>query len=697
MRCAQSDGYTLVVCEKPDAARRVSEALSGGTAKRASLRGVTYFTFRHASEEFVVCSAQGHVFGVSDPFDERTVYPVYDVEWYRSDLFEKGKSGGERIDVIRKLSEGAKTFVNACDYDVEGETIGFNILRYACGGKEKGALRAKFSTLTREELVEAFRTAEPDAAQGLARAGRTRHVIDFVWGVNLSRALSQAALLSGHRYRTVSIGRVQGPTLSFLVEREREIRAFVPVPFWKVEGAFEKEGMRFVAGYSEEKVKTREEAQRVHDECAGKDGTVESMKRSVVHVPPYPPFNVGDLQKEAFRCFGFSPSRTLQVAERLYLSALISYPRTDSQKLPPSLGLGKIVRDLARQASYSKEADEILRGSMRPAQGPKTDSAHPAIHPTGEAPRRPLEQSEAKLYDLVVRRFLSTFAPPARREITSAMIRVQGHAFRLAGGRTLFPGWMKYYWRYRAAKDVDVPRLEEGDRVTTVDVRVGEKFTEKPARYTQGSLLERMERERIGTKATRAEVISTLLTRGYATGEFLEVTDLGLSVMEILEKHAPSIVTTALTRAIEERLEAIEEGSDDGRGLFRETVDAISKQLLALGADEGSVGGEIGEAVAKTTAAAYLLGSCPVCKTGNLRMITSRKTKKRFVGCTNYSNGCRASAPLPQRGRIRKAAKPCAACSWPVIYVLKGRRPWRLCVNPRCPTKGGVRDEMPAV
>ena len=242
-------GYTLVICEKPDAARRVSDALSGGTATTEQFEGTTVFRLIRKGAAYVGCAAQGHVYGVSDPSEERAVYPVFDVEWYPSNLLdESSASAARRISAVRKLSAGASRYVNACDFDVEGETIGFNLLRYACGGKEGEALRAKFSTLTEEDLVESFDDLKPQEGQGLARAGRARHAVDFVWGVHLSRALSQSALSSGHRYRTVSIGRVLGPTLGFLVEREREIREIVPVPHWKVTGTFDKEGKKFAAG-----------------------------------------------------------------------------------------------------------------------------------------------------------------------------------------------------------------------------------------------------------------------------------------------------------------------------------------------------------------------------------------------------------------------------------------------------------------
>jgi len=684
-----NNGYTLVICEKPDAARRVSDALSGGESRSEQVEGTTVFRFNRKGEEFVVCAAQGHLYGVSDPAGERTVYPVFDVEWYSSDLVdEDSTSAARRISAVRRLASGASKFVNACDFDAEGETIGYNLLRYACGGKEKSALRATFSTLTEEDLVRAFDDLKPPVGQGLARAGRARHTIDFIWGVNLSRALSQSALGFGHRYRTVSVGRVQGPTLGFLVEREREIRKFVPVPYWKASGTFERNGMKLTAGYARDRIETKRSADKIKEESVGREAVAAAVRKSTVKVGPPVPFNIGDLQKEAYRVFGYTPSRTLEIAERLYLGALISYPRTGSQRLPPSINYRGIIQGLSRIPEYSAHAANLLKEEPKPVQGAKSDAAHPAIHPTGEEPRRLLEASELAVFDLVVRRFLAAFGPSARRELAEATLAVGEHEFRLTGGRTVFAGWMKYYGRYSGYRDVEVPRVSEGDRFRVVGVALEEKFEQRPPRYNQSSLLEKMEREGIGTKATRADIIATLVGRGYVSGENMEVTDLGLSVVETMAEYAPSIISTELTREIEGELEAVEGGSWGEAELLRETVRSIVGQLAELSANEEVVGREIDSALTASVAKSFVLGKCPVCKTGDLRIIRSKATRKRFVGCSNFSSGCRTSAPLPQKGTLRTASKPCERCSWPVVYVVGGRRPWRLCINPNCPGKG---------
>jgi DNA topoisomerase-1 len=690
-----SDGYSLVICEKPDAAKRVSEALAERGVSTFSVRGVPVFSLERKGERVIVCSAQGHLYEVSDPLAERSVYPVFDVEWFQHDQVDKKAAMvGRRVAAIRILAKNAERFVNACDYDTEGETIGFNAIRYGCDAMGRPMFRVKFSTLTKEELVEAFENAQSYDGHALARAGRARHVVDFVWGVNLSRMLSLSAAIAGRGYRTVSIGRVQGPTLGFVVDREIEIRAYVPKPYWAVRGLFEKDGQKLVAGYSKDRIYRRADAEGIRRECSGREAMVDRMTRTVSSDFPPAPFNTGDLQKEAYRHFALSPNRTLQTAERLYLSALISYPRTNSQKLPPSINYRRILQGLGRLKEYSVSVGELLRGELRPVQGTQEDSAHPAIYPTGEKPGRAMEVTESRLYDLIVRRFMAVFAPAARRETVTVVLSVNGHLFKLGGRSTSAEGWLRFYGKYAEARDVRIPALKEGERLRLLAIEYDERLEPHPPRFNQSSLLEKMEKESIGTKATRAEIISTLMAREYMSGDNLTASDLGFAVVETMRQHAPSILSAGLTRAVEERLERIENGTEDEKILLRETIQTISDQLVVLSANEEVIGRDLNTAASATDAPQMVLGACPVCKTGKLRVIRSKKTRKRFVGCTNYNEGCRASAPLPQWGTIKTTGKACAQCSWPLIYVRRERFPWKLCVNVSCPSKAGRKHEM---
>ncbi len=658
------------------------------------VEGVPVFSFMRDDERYLISSVQGHAYSLSDPFAERSVYPVFDVEWYpTSSVDKKNGPSARRIAAIKKLADNATRFVNACDLDVEGETIGSNVFRYACPGRESDVRRARFSTLTKDDLVGAFRDARVEPGSGLASAGRARHMIDFVWGINASRALSRSVSGGTQSYWNVSVGRVQGPTLGFLAEREREIREFVPVPYWKVTGEFEGEGKRFRAEYEQDQVEVKADALRVRAECLGQEAEVSLVSDSATLIPPPPPFNTGDLQREAYSALGFSPSKTLQIAEKLYLGALISYPRTSSQRIPRAIDCGAILRSLGQLKRYSRDVAELLKSELRPVQGPQDDSAHPAIHPTGGRPRKGLSTPETGVYDLIVRRFLASFAPAARGKSVDVELSVNGHVF-LHSGRTIEGlGWMRFYRGREGRESAVLPALSRGDKLKVIRVEATERFHRPPTRYNEGSLLEKMEREGIGTKSTRAGIIATLAQRGYVLGRNMEATDFGLFVAEMMKKHAPALTSPRLTHEIERRLEDIESGKEMGTQVVRDMLKSITEQLIALEEDDETQGfaSHIGRPAARPS---EVLGGCPVCKVGQLRIIRSRRTGKRFVGCSRYGAGCRASAPLPQRGAIRRTAKACERCSWPVVHLVRGRRPWELCINPACPSKGGGATEV---
>ncbi|MCL4437311.1 MAG: DNA topoisomerase I [Thaumarchaeota archaeon] len=681
--------YTLVICEKPDAAQRIADALKEGDLKQSSYGRVKTFTLTYRGRRYVICSALGHLYSIGDPSQKRHIYPVFDVEWFPAYKMDKKRSyTAQRIETIHRLAAGADSFINACDFDLEGETIGYNILKYACGEKQSNAFRAKFSTLTEEELREAFQTASRGLGEGLAQAGRTRHAVDFIFGINLSRALSESYYASNKRYRVVTIGRVQGPTLSYAVQREIEIRTFVTTPFWTITAELDKNGTVITAEYEKRRIAQLAEVNQITEACRGKTGTVSNITRSRFQQPPPTPFDIGDLQKEVYRIFGYSPSQTLKIAERLYLDALISYPRTSSQKLPPSINYRKILSGLQRNREYTREAEEVSRGRLQPHEGAKTDPAHPAIYPTGELPRRTLTSTEKQLYDLVVRRFLAVFSEYALREGVSATINIAGYLFKIYGRITLREGWLKYYRKYTGTEDRATPNLAEGEELPVLSVIPKEKFDQPPPRYNQSSLLEKMEAEEIGTKATRADIIKTLYDRGYLAERSIIATDLAFSVVELMAKHSPRIISTEMTRGIEEHLRQIEQGEIDEEQVIQEAVDQLYESLTTIKDAEEEIGVEMTEAITKTVREMNSLGPCPKCKTGTLHVIRSKKTHKRFVGCSNYQQGgCNASAPLPQKGTLTIPGKSCPTCGWPIVYVRFGRYPWRLCINMNCPTK----------
>lgn len=551
--------YTLVVCEKPDAARRIAQALGNAGESRPS--GISVFDVKNNDHHYKICTALGHLYGLADVTKNRSVYPVLDLEW---GPVLKNPRALNAIKVISELSKQASAFVHACDYDQEGEVIGHSILEYACGNKYKKALRAKFSTLTDEEIKESFDNLVKPSGR-LAEAGRSRHMLDFIYGVNLSRALAKS-LKTTSKYRNLSIGRVQGPTLAFTVDRELDIRLHVPDPYWTVIGRFEKNNQAFLAKYEKPKLETLAQARSIMSTCIGKNGAVPDVSESKTVLRPPAPFNIGDLQRESYRLFKLGPGYTLAIAEKLYLQALISYPRTSSQKLPSLIGYSKIISGLSKIGSYSNVASILLsKDRLVPNEGRMTDPAHPAIYPTGIVPRQKLSGLEFKIYDLIVKRFLATFGDPAISQHTDVIVNVDGHIFKAEGRIPVYEGWMTFYKPYVRMEQHELPTLRKDDTVKNLGIDMEEKFTQPPYRYNQASLLAKMEQEQIGTKSTRADIIATLFKRGYigSSRGGIEVTDLGFAVIDSMRAFVPAIVSTDLTKFMEEQLELVEQGSAD--------------------------------------------------------------------------------------------------------------------------------------
>jgi DNA topoisomerase-1 len=676
--------YTLAICEKSDAARKIAKAIATDDYREVWVDGIQVYVARGKGKTFVVCYALGHLYTLEDPVGNRHVYPVFEIEWVPVEKRFKIK---RIIEVIGKLAKDASEFVNACDFDQEGEVIGYNILKYACDNKHERAYRARFSTLTEEELRSAFGSMQRGTGIGLADAGRARHVLDFIYGVNLSRALSESVYRSSKRFSNLTVGRVQGPTLSFVVEREKEIRTHVPVPYWQINAKFEKDDQIFNASYEKDRIMKLAEAKKIVSACKGKDGKVTDIKHEKAVQKPPTPFNLGDLQREAYRLFRFTPSFTLSVAERLYLDALISYPRTSSQKLPRSIDYRRIIRNLGRIGVYASLSSSLLRLKLIPNEGSKDDPAHPAIYPTGEVPKRKLERTEWKVYDLIVKRFFATFGDPVVRENTDVIIEVSGYNFIAKGRTTTDLGWTFYYKPYANLADIELPQMQVNDTVRNLGIRSTEKYTQPSPRFNQASLVEKMEREEIGTKATRAEIVRTLIERGYVTVD-IEATDLGFAVVEMMQNYMPDIIGTELTRTMEKQLEDVERNKLEDKEVIGEAIEVLKKSLDRFKAKESEVGREMSDVIARTDVTQKQVGSCLLCKDGVLKIITSRKSGKRFIGCSNYEKGCKASMPLPQRGIIRAIKKSCGECKWPVVSVRsKTRYTWKMCVNINCPTK----------
>ncbi len=681
------DKYTLIVAEKPVAAERIAKALDKKTKpQKCREMGVPYFVAER-ERRIIVVSAIGHLYTVTQDESGKSQYPVFNFKWAPRHLVEREAQRTKSwVDVISKLALSADVLIDACDYDVEGSLIGYSILEYSCG-RANVAKRMKYSTLTKTELEQAYEHPLPTLDFNLIEAGKTRHEIDWLYGINLSRALTSAAKRAGSTYMTLSTGRVQGPSLRFLVQRENSIACFVPIPYWTVKAKVEIRGKVLEGEYEKRTIDNKTEADAVVEACKGKRGEIDKIGETTFRQNPPTPFDLGALQSEAYRLFGYNPKRTANIAERLYLDALISYPRTGSQKLPPTINYKSIFSGLSMEQTYRPFASELLGfEKLRPKEGKKQDPAHPAVYPTGNLPERKLDNSERKLWDLVVKRFMVAFAEPAVKQSVKAEISIDNYRFFLFGRKILKEGWIRFYDPYLRSNELPLPDIEEGEEIKVNEVIREDKFTRPPPRYNPDSLLKKMEKEGIGTKTTRAQTIQTLYDRKYAVDENIKVTELGQRITEILQKYAPAIVSVKLTRELEGKMRCIQKNEERRVSVLAETVDRLRPILERLKNQGETIGQTLRDAARQSRLQEQIIGSCPTCKTGKLMIFRSRKTGKRFVGCTNYfKNNCTTSFPIPQVGLARPTGKPCSVCGWSTIMIFRKRRkPWRLCLNPNC-------------
>ncbi len=672
----------LIVAEKPKVAGKIAMFI-GSKVVRKSAGSVSYYETTVNGKTVVVAPVVGHVFTLVEKKRTKT-YPTFDIEWVPA--YKGSKDAAytkEYVDLLTQLSKQADELVVATDFDIEGSLIGYNVFRF-CYGKQNGK-RMRFSALTPRDIKEAYEKIEPLDYQN-AYAGEARHILDWYYGINLSRAL-MSSLIKNNVFKVMSIGRVQGPTLGILAERELEIRKFVPTPYWEVFAyAKDAEFKHALDRFTEEN-----SAQQAYEKI-GKAGTVEEVQKEEKTVYPYPPFDLTSLQIEAYRLFGFSPSQTLELAQSLYESSYISYPRTSSQKLPPNLGLQNIIMKVAEIPDYKEKAQELIANEwFRPFQGRKEDPAHPAIHPTGIYGK--MEEKERKLYDLIVRRFLSVFAPFGKKELTKVTLDSNGEKLLANGARLLEPGWTKFYGDYYTAEDVLIPEFTKGEVVFISDKKKEKKETKPPKRYTAASLISELERRHLGTKATRAVVIDTLVSRDYIKGRNIEVTDFGMAVYHAMKTNASRILDENLTRAIEDDMEKIQTGEMTKEKVVQEGKDALVEILNEFKLHEAEIGKELKAALEETEMRDKVVGKCNLCGTGNLKIINFKDSN--FIGCSSYPN-CRNSFPLPRFGFPKPTGKVCKIDGMPIVLILRGKGSrFEMCIGKDCPSKAdwGKKEE----
>jgi DNA topoisomerase-3 len=658
----------LIVAEKPSVGRDIASSLGKHQKGEGRLDG----------DGWTVTWALGHLVELAPPDAYGEEYKRWSLERlpilpesFKVRVTPKTRKQFELVKGLMREA-GVGEVVNACDAGREGELI-FAYL-YGLSGCKKPVKRLWISSLTQEAIRDGFSSLRDGREmRSLENAARSRSEADWVVGMNATRAYSAKF---GRPGNVLSVGRVQTPTLKVLVDREREIQSFVPEKFWTVHARFSREGESYDGlwfkdekGHKQSRLSTREAADEISARIEGGTGTVRKVQKKTATEKPPLLHDLTELQRNANAWYGFSADRTLKAAQALYEQRkLITYPRTSSRYLSGDMipGLKKRVEAAGGLGELSPFAQELLALEKLPVTKRIVDDAkvtdHHAVVPTNKKPSGELPPDEAKVYDLVARRFLSVFFPDARFENTTVVTEVERETFVSKGRIVLETGWRRLYPHGAGGKKEQeppvLPKIDEGESWPVVKAGVKEGETKPPPRYSESALLgametagklvedeelrQQMKDSGLGTPATRAATIERLLKVGYAEREkkTLVPTEKGRTLISLLADD--SLASPELTARWEERLAKMERGQED-RESFMKGIEEFTSSVVE------SVRGMQGEKVAAPAKAASAkssrngggkktsgpLGECPKCGAPVV------ETKKSY-GCSAWKDkGCK--------------------------------------------------------
>lgn len=711
----------LVVTEKNDAAQKIADLLGEKKAKADKVYSTPVYRFDHKGEQWVTIGLRGHILepdfmptlickqrggwqGVNEegevaaaalpdtlarpPFKKKKPFSENGVElkaWKMEALpylvyapIKKLPKEKEIIRALKNLAKKADSVIIATDFDREGELIGSDAL--ACireVNAQAPAERARYSAFTKEEITHAFDHLVT-LDDNLANAGASRQDIDLIWGAVLTRFLTLVKFAGYGNVR--SSGRVQTPTLALIVARERQRLAFVPEDYWVIKARFNTGDEVFEAPHATARFKSETLATKVMDRIKeasfARVALVEKRRRTIA---PPTPFNTTSLMAAA-SAEGLSPARTMRIAESLYMDGYISYPRVDNTVYPASLNLAECLRTIAKNPAYAPYCKEILSAQpLKATRGKKETTDHPPIYPTALATPDTLAPQDYKLYNLIARRFMATLSPAAVVEGTKVELVVEGESFIAKGDVLVSPGFRALY-PYGLKKDEQLPVLSEGDQLSFEGATLTQKQTEPPARYSQGKLIQEMEKLGLGTKSTRHSIIERLYAVKYIQNDPIEPSQLGMAVCDALDKFAPHITHFEMTSELESDMDSIAEGRKTKSDVVMNSRKLLAGQLASLLPHSE----EVKDALADAVAADAYVGPCPKCGR-DLQLRASQKTRGMFIGCSGWPD-CDVTYPLP-KGKVEATTQICPTCGMPQVKVTAFRsKPRTICIDPHCPT-----------
>ena len=607
-------GKTLIIAEKPSVAADIARVLGGFTKQ------TDYFE----NDQYVLSSAIGHLLELAVPEE----YEIKRGKWSFANLpvipphfdlhpIEKTES---RLKLLTKLikRKDVDALINACDAGREGELIFHYIKRHVA--TKKPVKRLWLQSMTPTSIREGFAKLLDDAVvQPLAEAAVSRSEADWLVGINGTRALTAFNSQEGGFHKT-TVGRVQTPTLAILVEREEVIKKFIPHDYWEIHGSFSAKagnynGRWFDEKFSKEKKDSEHKAERLWDQkkaetirvkCQDKVGIVTEESKPTTEVCPLL-YDLTSLQRDANGRFGFSAKSTLGLAQALYEKhKALTYPRTDARALPEDyIDTVKEALSSLEGTRYGVFAKQILKaGWVKPNKRIFNNakiSDHFAIIPTSLEPKN-LSDAEAKLYDLVTKRFLAVFYPSAEFLVTTRITRVEDEPFKTEGKVMVSPGWQAVYGKEAQSDGVDddstLIAVELNESVLAQEIKVTAHQTRPPARFNEATLLSAMENagklvedgelreamsaKGLGTPATRASVIEGLVYENYLQrlGRELHPTAKAFSLITLLRGlKVPELTSPELTGDWEFKLRQIEQGKLE-RNSFMEEIATMTRHMV---------------------------------------------------------------------------------------------------------------------
>ncbi len=627
-------------------------------------------------KDFEVIASKGHIrdlpkhsFGIK--LEDGRFEPQYRVDKDHSAIVKQ----------MKELAKKSDNVYIATDEDREGEAIGYHIAK-AIGKDPEELPRIVFHEITKNAIRHALehpRTIDMNQVN----AQQARRLLDRIVGYKLS------PLLASKIQKGLSAGRVQSAALKIVVDREREIRAFKPVEYWSIDAVFRPDIEAGLVEYEGRKIEkmsigSEEEARRIEATLKSESFRVKSIEKRQRKSSTPPPFMTSTLQQSASGRLGYSPKKTMMIAQKLYEGVktdkgqmgVITYMRTDS------LNIAKEAREAARETILKTYGEKYLPPKPKhySSKAKGAQEAHEAIRPTRldftpEIAAKYLAPDELKLYRLIYNRFLASQMADAILESQTILFAGDHGTFKATGRKLLFDGF--YRVMGYDEKDRLLPELEEGEEVPLEKLTATQHFTEPPPRYTEASLIKKLESLGIGRPSTYAPTISILVSRDYITIEKRQLvpTPIAFTVIEILEKHFPEIVDSGFTAQMEEKLDEIAEQKEDWQKLLLDFYEPFIEKI------------EKGKKEIKSLKKAEPTGrSCPEC--GSELLLRSGRYGD-FIACGNFPK-CRYTEAIESekeggRPEPQTTDETCEKCGAPMV-VKSGRRGSFLACSgyPRC-------------